>query len=420
LSGASSPIAAPAPHGGGGLLAAMGQRLVGALRLPDRMLRPEALMRAAAGADPGVLAAFDAEAPLRLLLAEYRSHADLTLVGCFAARFDVLRLLRNLAALAAREAEAPALLAAPVEAPIFITGFPRSGTTFLHKLLAEDPESRSPTVWETVFPLPRPGWRGDPPARRIEAVDRQLAAFERLAPGFRAAHPIDATSPQECTEITAHVFRSFRFETTHEIPGYRRWLRTEADHGPAYRFHRRFLQHLQHGEDGRPRRWVLKCPDHVFALDALAAAYPDARVVFLHRNPLDVLASVAGLTAILRRPFTARLDRAAIGRQVVADWRRGAAAMVEADRRGLFPPERVAHLHFRDLTRAPMETVEALYGRFGLTLTEEARRRIGRCVADLPRGGYGGLTHVLADYGVDEAAERARFAEYAEHFGVAL
>ncbi len=408
-----SPAGQHAPGGDG--RDGLAQRLVRALRLPDRMLRPEGLMRAA-GADAGLLGA--AEAPLRLLLEGYRRDAALTLVGCFAARFDVLRLLRNLAALAAREAAEPAILGGLVEAPLFITGFPRSGTTFLHKLLAEDPGSRCPTVWETVHPLPRPGWRADPPARRIATVDRQLAAFERLAPGFRAAHPIEATSPQECTEITAHVFRSFRFETTHEIPGYRTWLRHEADHLPAYRFHRRFLQHLQHG-GGASRRWVLKCPDHVFALDALAEAYPDARVVFLHRDPLEVLASVAGLTAILRRPFTARLDRTAIGRQVVADWRRGAAAMVEADRRGLFPPGRVAHIQFRDLIRAPMATVEGLYDRFGLAMTPEARGRIEAAIAAMPRGGYGGLTHALAEYGVDPAAERAGFAEYAAHFGVA-
>jgi hypothetical protein len=410
---ATSPAVAAA-GGGDGLLAAMGQRLVQGLRLPDRMLRPEALLRRAGAAE--ALAPFDGEAPLRLLLEEYRRHAALNLMGCFAARFDVQRLLGNLVALRAREAEAPELLAAPVEAPVFITGFPRSGTTFLHKLLAEDPDSRSPAVWETVFPLPRRS--EDPPARRIATVDRQLSTFERMAPGFRAAHPITATSPQECTEITAHVFRSFRFETTHEIPGYRHWL-GGADHGPAYRFHRRFLQHLQHGEV-TPRRWVLKCPDHVFALDALAAAYPDARVVFLHRNPFEMLASVAGLTAILRRPFTARLDRAAIGRQVLADWRRGAEAMVRAHRAGLFPEERVAHLHFRDLTRAPMETVEALYARFGLPLTAAARQRIAAAIADLPRGGYGGLTHALADYGIDPAAEREGFADYAACFGVDL
>jgi len=194
----------------GGLLAAAGQRAVDLLGLPERMLQPEGLMRRFGG--QACLAPFDGENPLRMLLDDYRRHAGLSLVGYFAARFDVTRLLRNLAALREHEAREPGLLAWPIERPIFITGLPRSGSTFLFKLLAEDPENRAPASWETVFPLPRSA--GDVPARRIAAMNRLLAGFERMAPDFHAMHPIDATSPQECTEITAHVFRSFRFELT--------------------------------------------------------------------------------------------------------------------------------------------------------------------------------------------------------------
>jgi Sulfotransferase family len=396
----------------GGMLAAIGQRAVTHLSLPGRMLQPHALVQRAGG--PKLLAPFDAEGALHVLLEDYRDRADLNFVGCFATRYDMLRLLRNLAALHEREVQEPALAAAPIERPIFITGLPRSGTTFLHKLLAEDPENRSPAVWETVFPLPR--GKDDRPARRIATMNRQLAAFERMAPGFREVHPIEATSPQECSEITAHVFRSFRFETMHTIPCYRDWLRA-VDHRPAYRFHQLFLQHLQH-TDGRARRWVLKCPDHVFTLDALAAVYPDARIIFLHRDPLEVLASVAGLTAILRRPFTARLDKLAIGRQVAGDWLEGTERMLRADAEHLFPEERVAHLRFRDLVAAPMATIASLYERFGLPLGTDARQRMEQRVAELPRGGYGGLTHALEDYGIDPQRLRPHFAAYAAHFGV--
>ena len=140
------------------------------------------------------------------------------------------------------------------------------------------------------------------------------AAFERLAPEFRGLHPLDATSPQECSEITAHVFRSLRFDTTYRIPTYRAgW--TRAGHLPAYRFHRRFLQHLQHqARHSGGRRWVVKCPDHLFALDAIRSVYPDARLVFVHRDPVKVLLSVAKLTEVVRRPFTRRIDPAEIGR----------------------------------------------------------------------------------------------------------
>src|SRR5208282_5355731 len=101
---------------------------------------------------------------------------------------------------------------------------------------------------------------------------------------------IDANSPQECSEITAHLFSSLRFDTNYFVPSYRHWM-DSTGHLAAYQFHRRFLQHLQH-QAGGGGRWVLKCPDHVFALTAIRAVYPDARMVFVHRDPVRVLLSV--------------------------------------------------------------------------------------------------------------------------------
>src|SRR4051794_27354441 len=111
-----------------GMLSALGQRAVTRLSLPDRLLQAETLIRRGGG--PATLEPFGAEAPLRTLLNDLRRSADLNLIGCFGARYDMVRLLRNLAALGEQEAREPALLAAPIEAPIFITGLPRSGTTF--------------------------------------------------------------------------------------------------------------------------------------------------------------------------------------------------------------------------------------------------------------------------------------------------
>jgi hypothetical protein len=125
-----------------GMLAALGQQAVTRLSLPDRLLQAEALIRRGGG--PAALEPFEAEAPLRTLLDDLLRSADLNLIGCFGVRYDMLRLLRNLAALREHAAREPALLAAPIEAPIFITGLPRSGTTFLHKLLAADPDHEAP------------------------------------------------------------------------------------------------------------------------------------------------------------------------------------------------------------------------------------------------------------------------------------
>ena len=358
--------------------------------------------------------------PLRVLLQAYSREAELSLAGRTAARWDVMRFLSNLARMVEEVAARPALRDEPVTAPVFVTGLPRSGTTFLHRLLAEDGGHRVPLMWETIQPYPDPGPapRRDPrPAR----VARNLRAFARLAPEFPSLHPVSATSPQECTEITAHLFRSLRFDTTHHVPSYRSWL-DRAGHADAYRFHRRFLQHLQAqdrtGRDGAaPRRWVLKAPEHLFALDALLQAYPDANLVFVHRDPLQVLPSVARLTEVLRTPFTRRIDRAAIGRQVAGDWLAGAAQMVEASR-SLPGRTRVVHVHYRDLVNRPLETVAGVYRGLGLGLSKTTALRVGRLLEREPQGGYGQNQYQFADYGLDPAQQRRRFQPYVEHFRV--
>lgn len=358
--------------------------------------------------------------PLRVLADAYASESDLTLFGRIGARWDLLRYLSNLLILRDQESRHPRIAEQPVERPLFITGLPRSGTTFLHKLLAQDSTNLVPRCWQTIYPYP-----GHPAAGRgagPERVGRQLRAFERIAPELRSLHPFDAHSPQECTEITAHTFTSLRFDITHEIPSYRRWL-ARVGHSAAYRFHRRFLQHLQHqagtAADAARRRWVLKSPDHVFALDSILEVYPDARIVFVHRDPLKVLASSCRLTEVLRRPFTRHVDRLRIGEQVRTDWSAAAAKLIAAsDPDTPWTAARTFHIHYRSLVADPFGTVVALYRHFGLPLAESAAAAIRGLIAERPRGGYGRNAYRFDHYGLDPAREARRFRDYMLRFQI--
>ena len=356
--------------------------------------------------------------PLRVLLAAFEAESELTLFGRIGARWDLLRYLVNLLILRERETRLPAILAEPIERPIFITGLPRSGTTFLHRLLAQDPANLVPRCWQTIYPYPgHPAAEHGAGPRRVE---RQFRAFARVAPELRSLHPFDAESPQECTEITAHTFASRRFDITHELPSYRRWL-AGVGHRDAYRFHRRFLQHLQHqaAPDGRAVRWVLKCPDHVFALDAIAEVYPDACLVFVHRDPLKVLPSSCRLTEVLRRPFSRHVDRLRLGRQIADDWAAAARQLIQAHERGSpFGPDRVLHLQYRALIADPFGTVTALYRQFGVPLSETTAAAMRRLIAEQPRGGYGRNSYRFADYGLDPEREARRFRDYVQHFQI--
>jgi hypothetical protein len=253
--------------------------------------------------------------------------------------------------------------------------------------------------------------------QRIARVSRQLKAFEWVAPEFRGLHPLEATSPQECSEITAHVFRSLRFDTTYHIPSYRIWLDADVVRNlPAYRFHQRFLQFLQF-QDGANPRWVLKCPEHLFALQAIRVVYPDARLVFVHRDPVKVLLSQARLTEVLRRPFTRRLDPQALGPHESRRWHDGTLRMMASGDNAGFP-EPVCHVHHMDLISDPAATVEGVYRHFGMTLPAAAAAAIENYVAVRPRGGYGAHTYHFEDHGLNEQQERMKFLPYMVRFGV--
>ena len=221
----------------------------------------------------------DIAEPLGVLWHSLEQEAALSAFGRLAARWDIDRFLGNLKRFQEEEARNPAILDEPIEAPIIITGLPRTGSTYLHGLLSEDPEIHVLRTWQPIYPYPLSAQDSDVRPRK---VDRQLRGFTLLAPETRDVCPFDGWSPQECTELTAHVFQSLRFDTTHHVPSYRAWLDRQGSLA-AYRCHKRFLQHLQHQSGRRP--WILKCPDHVFALEALREVYPDARIVFLHRDP---------------------------------------------------------------------------------------------------------------------------------------
>jgi Sulfotransferase family len=349
---------------------------------------------------------------LKRLLEACQQEANLSLLGTRALKYDVLRCLRNLLRFDELEESSPAVLRTPVRAPVFITGMPRSGTTFLHRLIVQDPSTSALRLYQLVHPDVSHSGCIDACLRKV-AVRLQLALFRLIAPEFHALHPLGVDEPEECTDITAQVFHSSRFESSYRVPSYGAWLHATG-FIDAYRFHRRFLQHLQvHCPE---RRWILKSPDHVFALDELRAVYPDARLIVIHRDPVRVLASVAKLTQVMRNPFTRRVDPMEIGKEVTASWIDGArriAALASDDRS-------VLHLHYRWIVSHPMDAVEAVYRHCGLTLTEETEYRMFRWLDRMRLAREPHRRYDLASFGLDPRFLRKAFAPYTERFRVEL
>ena len=353
------------------------------------------------------------EEPLAVLLRAYVEESNLSAFGRIATKWDTIRCLLNLLRLRDEEKRDPSILNEPIAAPIFILGLPRSGTTFLHNLLAEDQGNLAPRSWQTLFPYPLPHQKPGQPDRRAELTAKQYRRFLWFAPELPSLHPLDANAAQECIEITGHVFRSLRFDTTHYIPSYQRWL-DEVGHLEAYRFHRRFLQHIQH-QSGRGQ-WMLKSPDHIFALEALHEVYPDARFVFVHRDPMRVLPSVARLTEILRQPFARKIDRIQIGRQVSDRWELGSKLLVQVADRLRSAPDRVFHIRYKDLVTEPFAMISEMYRHFGLAMTSSGEQGLKSAIAHRPNGGYGQNFYKFEDFGLNPSAERKRYSTYMSYF----
>jgi hypothetical protein len=162
---------------------------------------------------------------------------------------------------------------------------------------------------------------------------------------------------------------------------------------------------------------VLKCPEHVFALPAIRTVYPDARIVFVHRDPVKVLLSQSRLTEVLRQPFTRFLDPKALGPLESRRWLDGVNRMVAAGDDAGFP-DPVCHVHYLDLVSDPVSTVDSVYRHFGMTLPAPTAHAIERYAAVRPKGGYGDHHYLFEDHGLVEAEERVRFRDYMIRFGV--
>lgn len=353
--------------------------------------------------------------PLRQVVAGLDHEARLTLIGRIAARADATALATIRLRLEEDRKRHPEIGEQEITRPLFIVGLPRTGSTLLHHLLGQDPRHRVAQAWEVMFPSPPPErttYGTDP---RIARAAAQLRWLDRLAPGFRRIHPLGAQLALECIAIMSASFLSPRFHTTYRMPTYQAWLEHQ-DLGPAYAFHRRFLQQLQWRAPGD--RWVLKAPSHMWSLDALFEVYPDALIVQTHRDPLAVIPSVASLTAVLQGAFAADVDPAEIGAEVTHRWTTGLARAVQFRARGRVPAERFFDLHYHDLLADPLASVRRIYAHFDIPFTAHAEARMRGHLAGSPQDRHGPHRYSLGAFGLDADTIARRFKDYREFFGV--
>ena len=340
--------------------------------------------------------------------------ARLSAIGVEIAHLDLIRALKNRLEVIAWRKQHPQIAEQPITAPIFIVGQPRTGTTILYDLLAQDPELRAPLTWEVDAPCPVPQpekYDSDP---RIAQTQASIELSEQIIPGFLAFHPMGALVGQECVRITAGEFTSMIFSVQYRLPNYYRWLLYDADHAGAYRYHRVFLQHLQ---SGVPGQWLLKSPAHLWQLDALLAEYPDALIVQTHRDPLNVVSSIAALTHHLRRMGSDESNIAECAAQSYEEIVVGldrAMALRDSD---AIPADRVIDVQFTDFMSDPWATIKAIYASLGRELSPGAAAKMRDFLADHPGDGGRGR-YTWSDTGLDAGEVRDRVRAYQERYAV--
>jgi hypothetical protein len=352
---------------------------------------------------------------LAVLLQACEREAALTAPGAKALR-SFLRgaLIARLFSQAAWTAH-PHYTAVPVDRPIFITGLPRTGTTALHRLLTADPASQGLEMWLTQVPQPRPpreAWADDPVFQLLQAG---FAQHHDEHPEFMGVHYMAAEQVEECWQLLQQSFRSVSFGTLAFIPSYSAWL-SEQDWTGAYRRHRRNLQLI--GLNDSDRRWVLKNPSHLFALDALLAVYPDALVIQTHRDPRTAIASACSLAAHASAGWSPLFSGPVIGATQLDLWASGLALFRQARARhaagdGASVPGNTARFYdvqYDDLVADPMGTVEGIYGHLGLSLTGAAADAMRSLAATSVTGAKPAHRYALDEYGLTGAEVDERFA----------
>ncbi len=302
-----------------------------------------------------------------------------------------------------------------ITAPLMVLGLPRTGSTALHCLLAEDPAARTIRNWEGMRPCPPPELATAASDPRIAEMQGHMAGRAAMTPRMQQMVPSSATSPVEDQLLMGHDFASQIFQASLHIPSYVRWFNEEADLVPTFAYVKRVLKLLQWRCP--PTRWRLKSPTYSLAVEALDAVFPDARYCMTHRDVASVIPSVADLYYEMHKPGTDTPDMAWLG-AVNAEWTELGMRRVMAFR-DAGHDHRFYDIHFAAMQNDPFGEIARLYAFIGEEFSDAARFAMQAWRTNTPREKHGRHEYEASDFGLDPAALRQRFAFYSERFGVA-
>jgi hypothetical protein len=346
------------------------------------------------------------------------TEAALTDEGIHGILYQLVPALRNRIEVDAYVAEHPEVDTTPLPAPIFLTGLPRSGTTYFQYLFDQDPRLRMLRTWEGERPSPPPALFPES-ARQRHATSVENAKLMREMTGGKidAFHLTDVDGPQECLAILDQTFVNPGLLWTMSVFGYLEYLLHEADLLAAYEYHARVLRLLQQGAP--ELRWALKWPCHLLALDAIAAVHPDAKFVVTHRDPVQALASNCSLTNMLRAGTSPHADPLHIGRDMLELVRQHVDRLVAFDiEQAKLGSGRLVHVDYYQLVEDPAAVMPTVFDAIDLEWTPEVDERVRTWREENPKGKRGTHEYDLSDYGLEREAVAEAFSAYTDRFAI--
>jgi hypothetical protein len=267
----------------------------------------------------------------------------------------------------------PAHKTQPVEKPLFLMGNFRSGSTFLHRLLSRDTASfTSLTIWDiflapsvTQKKLTQFVFRLD--ARLGGHLNRALRAFDKRTLGKFRIHPISFFQPEEDENILFHnwssYFVSYLFPFMDEMPRYHYFDESipAEERRQIMAFYRSMIQ--RHLYATGKKHYVAKNPAFSPKIETLAEFFPDACIIYLVRNPLDMLPSTVSWINYARRVFTEPEQKYIYIDEILGitqHWYRHPLRYLDAH-----PSPRHLILKYDDLIQRPEQVIRGFYEQFG-------------------------------------------------------
>jgi hypothetical protein len=355
---------------------------------------------------------------LGALVDAVNAEAVLTDEGIQGILYQLVPALRNRMEVDAYVAEHPEVDESPLPAPIFLTGLPRSGTTYFQYLFDQDPRLRMLRTWEGERPSPPPALDPESAAQRhATSVENAKLMREMTGGKIDAFHLTDVDGPQECLAILDQTFVNPGMLWTTSVFGYLEYLLHEADLREAYEYHARVLRLLQQGAP--EQRWALKWPCHLLALEAIAEVHPDATFVVTHRDPVQALASNCSLTNMLRAGTSPHADPEHIGRDMLELVRQHVDRLVAFDiEQEKLGSGRLVHVDYYQLVDDPAAVMPTVFEAVDLEWTPEVDERVRTWREENPKGKRGTHEYDLTDYGLERETVAEAFAAYTERFDI--